>query len=203
MLQHCISSIIAENKAASQTTPKAQGLISHALSAGNCGFCWSSSGLSPSSFLAQQYLKNSTQFFSWGVIGVQEDSVCLPSRFSCVQLFGTPWTVAHQAPLSMGFSRQEYWSGLLLPPSGNRPHPGIKPHLFCLLLWQTGFFLPLAPPVEPSRRQPWPVKLLLRSHLLKSVSQNKSYGQAPSQQGREYPGRGEQILASRRVYHKH
>ena len=41
-------------------------------------------------------------------------------------------------------------------------------------------FLPLAPPAEPSRRQPWPVKLLLRSHLLKSVSQNKSYGQAPS-----------------------
>ena len=34
---------------------------------------------------------------------------------SCVQLFATPWTVAHQAPLSMGFSRQEYWSGLLTP----------------------------------------------------------------------------------------
>ena len=40
----------------------------------------------------------------------------LLSHFSRVQLFATPWTVAHQAPLSMGFSRQEYWSGLPCPP---------------------------------------------------------------------------------------
>ena len=40
------------------------------------------------------------------------------SRFSCVLLFGTLWTVVYQAPLSMGFSRQEYWSGLLSPPPG-------------------------------------------------------------------------------------
>ena len=39
----------------------------------------------------------------------------------------TPWTVAHQAPLSMGFSRQEYWSGLPCPPPGDLPDPGIKP----------------------------------------------------------------------------
>ena len=39
---------------------------------------------------------------------------------SHVQLFLTPWTVAHQAPLSMGFSRQEYWSGLPCPPLGHR-----------------------------------------------------------------------------------
>ena len=45
---------------------------------------------------------------------------------SCVQLFATPWTVAYQAPLSMGFSRQEYWSGLLCPPPGDLPNPGIK-----------------------------------------------------------------------------
>ena len=41
--------------------------------------------------------------------------------------FATPWTVAHQAPLSMGFSRQEYWSGLSFPPPGDLPDPGIKP----------------------------------------------------------------------------
>ena len=41
---------------------------------------------------------------------------CVLSRFSCVWLFVTPWTVARQAPLSMGFSRQEYWSGLPCPP---------------------------------------------------------------------------------------
>ena len=38
--------------------------------------------------------------------------VSVLSRFSCVRLLATPWTVAHQAPLPMGFSRQEYWSGL-------------------------------------------------------------------------------------------
>ena len=43
-----------------------------------------------------------------------------------VQLFSTPWTVAHQAPLSMGFPRQEYWSGLPFPSPGDLPDPGIK-----------------------------------------------------------------------------
>ena len=47
-----------------------------------------------------------------------------PSR---VRLFATPWTVAHQAPLSMGFSRQEYWSGLPFPSPEDLPNPGIKP----------------------------------------------------------------------------
>ena len=46
---------------------------------------------------------------------------------SRVQLFATPWGVARQAPLSMGFSRQEYWSGLPCPPPGELPDPGIKP----------------------------------------------------------------------------
>ena len=45
----------------------------------------------------------------------------------CVQLFVTPWTVAHQPPLSIGFSRQEYWSGLPFPSPGGLPNPGIKP----------------------------------------------------------------------------
>ena len=49
------------------------------------------------------------------------------SRFSRVQLFASPWTVAHQAPLSMGFSRQEYWNGLSYPFPGDLPHPGIEP----------------------------------------------------------------------------
>ena len=44
---------------------------------------------------------------------------------SCVQLFITPWTVALQAPLSLGFPRQEYWSGLPLPSPGDLPDPGI------------------------------------------------------------------------------
>ena len=68
----------------------------------------------------------------------------MPSRFSHVQLFATPWTVAHQTPLSMGFSRQEHWSGLPCPPPGDIPGPGItltspaSPELgggFFLLVW--------------------------------------------------------------------
>ena len=46
---------------------------------------------------------------------------------SRVRLFATSWTVAHQAPPSMGFSRQEYWSGLPLPSPGDLPDPGIEP----------------------------------------------------------------------------
>ena len=46
---------------------------------------------------------------------------------SRVQLFVTPWTIAHQAPPSMGFSRHKYWSGLLFPSSGDLPNPGIEP----------------------------------------------------------------------------
>ena len=57
----------------------------------------------------------------------------------------TPWTVAHQSPLSMGFSRQEYWSGLSFPSPGDLPNPGIIPHLFCILHWQAAS-LPLASP---------------------------------------------------------
>ena len=48
------------------------------------------------------------------------------SRFSHVGLFETLWTIAHQAPLSMRFSRQEQWSGLLCPPPGDLPDPGIE-----------------------------------------------------------------------------
>ena len=49
------------------------------------------------------------------------------NRFSLVQLFVSPWTVAHQAPLSTGFSRQEYWSGLPFPSPGDFLNPGIEP----------------------------------------------------------------------------
>ena len=49
-----------------------------------------------------------------------------PSRCH-VRLFATPWTVAYQAPLSMGFSRQECWSGLPFPSPGDLPDPGIEP----------------------------------------------------------------------------
>ena len=49
------------------------------------------------------------------------------THFSCVQLFVTPQTVAHQAHLSIGFSREEYWSELLFPSPGDLPNPEIEP----------------------------------------------------------------------------
>ena len=52
--------------------------------------------------------------------------VCMLSRFSRSQLCETLWTIAHQSPLSMGFSKQEYWSWLLCPPPGDLPNPGIE-----------------------------------------------------------------------------
>ena len=65
----------------------------------------------------------------------------------CAQLsnFLTPWTLAHQAPLSTGFSRQEYWNGLPCPPPGDHPNPGIKPWFPTL---QTDP-LPSEPPGKP------------------------------------------------------
>ena len=56
----------------------------------------------------------------------QQRELCAES-LSRVQLFATPWTVAHQAPPSMEFSRQEYWSGFPFPSPGDLPDPGIKP----------------------------------------------------------------------------
>ena len=59
---------------------------------------------------------------------------------SPVQLFVTMWTIAHWAPLTMGFSRQEYWSGLPGPPPGDLPHPGIKPASLASPALGGGFF---------------------------------------------------------------
>ena len=65
---------------------------------------------------------------------------CVLSCFSHVWLFVTLWTVAHQAPLSMGFSRQEYWNELPCPPPGDLPNPGIKPESLKSPALAGGFF---------------------------------------------------------------
>ena len=54
---------------------------------------------------------------------IMTESVCMLSCFSCARLFAALWTIARQAPPSMGFSRQEYWSGLPCPPPGDLPKP--------------------------------------------------------------------------------
>ena len=78
---------------------------------------------------------------------------------SHVQLFATLWTVGHQVPLSMGFSRQEYWNGLLFPASGALPDPGVKPKSPAL---GNGFFTtetpgkPIADPAAAKSLQSFP-----------------------------------------------
>ena len=64
---------------------------------------------------------------------------------SCVWLSVTPWAVAHQAPLSMGFSRQEYWTGLPFPPPGDLPNSGMEPLSPAL----EGKFFPTEPSEKP------------------------------------------------------
>ena len=74
--------------------------------------------------------------------------LCCVGSFSRVPLFVTPWTVACQAPLSMRFPKQEYWSGLPFPSPGHLPNPGIKlesPMLPAL----TGAFFTAWPPGKP------------------------------------------------------
>ena len=68
---------------------------------------------------------------------------------SCVRLFVTPGTVAHQAPLSMQFSRQEYWSGLPFPSPGDLPNPGVKPRSPAL----QADSLPSESPGKPMRKR--------------------------------------------------
>ena len=72
------------------------------------------------------------------------------SRFSCVLLFATPWTVASQAPLSVEFFCQEYWSGLPCPPPGDLPYPGSEPASPISPAWQADSSLaePLGKPIS-------------------------------------------------------
>ena len=74
--------------------------------------------------------------------------MCIFSRFSCVRLFATLWTVICQAPLSMRFSRQEYWSGLPCPSPGHLPDPEIEPASLISSALAAGS-LPLTPPGMP------------------------------------------------------
>ena len=92
--------------------------------------------------------------FKWRLLGpprvsesefcTQSVCACMPSHFSRVQLFVILWTVARKASLSMGFSRQEYWSGLSCPPPRDLLHPGIEPSSLMPPALAGGFFTPSA-----------------------------------------------------------
>ena len=79
--------------------------------------------------------------------------VCMPC--SIMSDSATPGNVAHQAPLPMGFSRQESWSGLSFPPPGDLPTQGSNPHLLCLLHWQVDW------QVSPGK----PISIYLSIHI--------------------------------------
>ena len=75
-----------------------------------------------------------------GLLIKQQICMCMLSHFSHVPLFVTLWAVAFQAPLSTGFSRQEYWSALPCPPPEDLPDPGIKPVSLASPALACGFF---------------------------------------------------------------
>ena len=105
--------------------------------------------------------------------------LCFPfnvwvKSLSQVRLFVTPWTIAHQAPRSMGFSRQEYWSGLPFPSPGDLPHQGIEPRSPTL----QADALTSAPPGRP-RFNPWVGKIPWRRKWqpIPVLLPGKSHGQ--------------------------
>ena len=99
-------------------------------------------------------LKHSARCPTHSRYSVNDWCACVLSHFSPVRLFAAVWPVALQAPLSIGFSRQGYWSGLPRPPPGDFPDSGIEPaSLRSPAL--AGRFLPLAPPGKPSVGRKW------------------------------------------------
>ena len=97
---------------------------------------------------ASMYWKNLTWANRSFVTNLRYDTAVVLSCLSHVRLFSTLWTVACQAPLSMGFSRQEYWSELHVLLQGIFLIHGLNPSLLGLLYWQVGS-LPPAPPGKP------------------------------------------------------
>ena len=79
---------------------------------------------------------------------VSKDNIYSAPCFSRIRLFVTPWTVARRAPLSMGFSRQAYWSGWPFPSPGDLPNPGIEP-TYLMSPPLTAGSSPRAPPEKP------------------------------------------------------
>ena len=86
-----------------------------------------------------------------GSCGPCRDQVCKHVCLVVVWLFATPWTIAHQAPLFMGFSRQEYWSGVPFSTPGDLPNPGIEPVSLATPALAGGFFSNCCPSGEAHR----------------------------------------------------
>ena len=92
-----------------------------------------------------------------GLQGSQQTDIPVVSGFNQVWFFAILWTVAHQAPLSMGFPRQEYWSGLPCPPPGDLPDPGIiEPRSFMSPALKDRLFTTSANGAMQKRKARWP-----------------------------------------------
>ena len=98
--------------------------------------------------------------------------ICLLSH---VRLFGTPWTVAHQAPLCMRFSRQEYWIGLLFPPPGDLADPGVEPASPAL----AGEFFITEPPGKPAKTSSQQIEQQMQGALPMEPFQDAVPAQGP------------------------
>ena len=151
----------------------------HSMHAKNGSRCHSVCSPQP----AQSFPKSSHQVESWwesvDLANMAQGTptpvpVCMLSPLSRVWLFSTLWTVAHQAPLSMGFSRQEYWSGLPCPPPGFFLTQGSNPGLFrrrqILYHWATREIPPVPARVINSERKR---RAEIRAQLLKHFLNNQ------------------------------
>ena len=80
-------------------------------------------------FLESHQILSLRKFFKlyFNFLSILKESIVIVKSLSRVRLFATLWTITHQAPPSVGFSRQEYWSGLPLPSPGDLPDPRIEP----------------------------------------------------------------------------
>ena len=87
-----------------------------------------------------EYWKENTSTSRFSEFVKNQRYACMLSCFSHVRFYVTPWTVALQVPLSMGFSQQEDWSGLPFPPAGDLPDPGIEPASLTSPALAGGFF---------------------------------------------------------------
>ena len=119
--------------------------------------------------------------------------LCLPWKkvksLGCVWLFVTPWDVACQTPLSVGFSRQEYWSGLPFPSPGDLPDPKIEPGSPALQADSS----PSEPPGKPCYHKPEYLCILVKNvSLIRLAPETPSAHNLPSWSGPGYPKTGPQ-----------
>ena len=106
----------------------------------------------------------------WESLSIFPSCECMLTHFSRVHLFVTPWPVARQAALSMGFSRQEYWSGLPSPPAENLPDPETEPVSLTSPALAGMFFTTSATWEVPSYSAQ--ITLIISTHLLFSPYAN-------------------------------